>query len=218
MPLAASDAAGQGQDADAGTLDRLLRAIRDRRRRILVPRVARSSLWIQPSATSPQGGHSHRRQDHLRHQSGLERCPARWQCHRCRCERTPSSFLGMIDCHRHAWEGLLRRVIPNGATIDEYMGATHRGFARYYRPRRHVYRQSDHGARLHRRGHHLLHRQLAQFALARSFRCGYPGAVRFRYPRRACFRRADVRGMGSPMAGGPGTAAARVLFHPTINW
>jgi hypothetical protein len=36
IPLVASDAAAQGQDADAGTLDRLLRAIRDRRRRILL--------------------------------------------------------------------------------------------------------------------------------------------------------------------------------------
>src|SRR5207249_11156178 len=41
---------------------------------------------------------------------------------------------GMIDCHRHAWEGQIRGVIPNSATIGDYMGATHRGFAPYYRP------------------------------------------------------------------------------------
>jgi 5-methylthioadenosine/S-adenosylhomocysteine deaminase len=41
---------------------------------------------------------------------------------------------GMVDCHRHAWEGQLRGVIPNSATIGEYMGATHQGFAPHYRP------------------------------------------------------------------------------------
>jgi 5-methylthioadenosine/S-adenosylhomocysteine deaminase len=40
---------------------------------------------------------------------------------------------GMIDCHRHAWEGQIRGIIPNSATIGEYMGATHRGFAPHYR-------------------------------------------------------------------------------------
>jgi 5-methylthioadenosine/S-adenosylhomocysteine deaminase len=39
---------------------------------------------------------------------------------------------GMVDCHRHAWEGQIRGVIPNSATIAEYMGATHRGFAPHY--------------------------------------------------------------------------------------
>ena len=41
---------------------------------------------------------------------------------------------GMIDCHRHAWEGQIRGIIPNSATIADYMGATHRGFAPHYRP------------------------------------------------------------------------------------
>jgi 5-methylthioadenosine/S-adenosylhomocysteine deaminase len=41
---------------------------------------------------------------------------------------------GMIDCHRHSWEGQLHGVIPNSAVIDEYMGATHRGFAPFYQP------------------------------------------------------------------------------------
>jgi 5-methylthioadenosine/S-adenosylhomocysteine deaminase len=41
---------------------------------------------------------------------------------------------GMVDCHRHAWEGQIRGVIPNSSTIGDYMGATHRGFAPYYRP------------------------------------------------------------------------------------
>lgn len=41
---------------------------------------------------------------------------------------------GMVDCHRHAWEGQIRGIIPNSATIGDYMGATHRGFAQHYRP------------------------------------------------------------------------------------
>jgi cytosine/adenosine deaminase-related metal-dependent hydrolase len=41
---------------------------------------------------------------------------------------------GMVDCHRHAWEGQIRGVIPNSASIGDYMDATHRGFAPFYRP------------------------------------------------------------------------------------
>ena len=41
---------------------------------------------------------------------------------------------GMVDCHRHAWEGQLRGINPNSATIGDYMGATHRGFAPFYQP------------------------------------------------------------------------------------
>ena len=41
---------------------------------------------------------------------------------------------GMVDCHRHAWEGQLRGIIPNSANIGDYMGATHRGFAPFYQP------------------------------------------------------------------------------------
>lgn len=41
---------------------------------------------------------------------------------------------GMVDCHRHSWEGQLRGVIADSAVIDEYMGATHRGFAPFYQP------------------------------------------------------------------------------------
>ena len=40
---------------------------------------------------------------------------------------------GFIDCHRHSWEGVLRRIIPNG-DIASYMATTHQGFAPYYRP------------------------------------------------------------------------------------
>src|SRR5262249_30072563 len=41
---------------------------------------------------------------------------------------------GMVDCHRHSWEGQIRGIIPNSSTIGDYMGATHRGFAPFYRP------------------------------------------------------------------------------------
>src|SRR5579862_5992653 len=40
---------------------------------------------------------------------------------------------GFVDCHRHSWEGVLRRIIPNG-DIAQYMATTHQGFAQYYRP------------------------------------------------------------------------------------
>src|SRR5215471_11948973 len=40
---------------------------------------------------------------------------------------------GFVDCHRHSWEGVLRRIIPNG-DIASYMATTHQGFAPYYRP------------------------------------------------------------------------------------
>jgi 5-methylthioadenosine/S-adenosylhomocysteine deaminase len=41
---------------------------------------------------------------------------------------------GMIDCHRHSWEGQLRGIISDSATIGEYMAATHQGFAPFYAP------------------------------------------------------------------------------------
>jgi len=40
---------------------------------------------------------------------------------------------GFVDCHRHSWEGVLRRIIPNG-DIGKYMATTHQGFALHYRP------------------------------------------------------------------------------------
>lgn len=42
---------------------------------------------------------------------------------------------GMVDTHRHAWEGQLRRINPNAATLEDYCNATHFSFAKYYRPR-----------------------------------------------------------------------------------
>ena len=41
---------------------------------------------------------------------------------------------GFVDCHRHSWEGVLRRIIPNG-DIAKYTATTHQGFAPFYRPR-----------------------------------------------------------------------------------
>ena len=40
---------------------------------------------------------------------------------------------GFVDCHRHSWEGVLRRIIPNG-DIAKYTATTHQGFAPFYRP------------------------------------------------------------------------------------
>jgi cytosine/adenosine deaminase-related metal-dependent hydrolase len=41
---------------------------------------------------------------------------------------------GLIDTHRHAWEGQLRRINPNSPTLEDYCNATHFSFAKYYRP------------------------------------------------------------------------------------
>lgn len=41
---------------------------------------------------------------------------------------------GMVDSHRHSWEGQLRRINPNATCLDDYSNATHFSFARYYRP------------------------------------------------------------------------------------
>lgn len=41
---------------------------------------------------------------------------------------------GFVDCHRHSWEGQLRRINPNAQTIAEYANATHLSFATHYRP------------------------------------------------------------------------------------
>lgn len=41
---------------------------------------------------------------------------------------------GMIDTHRHAWEGQLRRINPNSSTLEDYCNGTHFSFARHYRP------------------------------------------------------------------------------------
>lgn len=41
---------------------------------------------------------------------------------------------GMVDTHRHSWEGQLRRLNPNAETFEDYCNATHYSFAKYYRP------------------------------------------------------------------------------------
>lgn len=42
---------------------------------------------------------------------------------------------GMVDTHRHAWEGQLRRINPDSPSLEDYCNATHFSFAKYYRPR-----------------------------------------------------------------------------------
>ncbi|KML67221.1 amidohydrolase family protein [Pectobacterium peruviense] len=41
---------------------------------------------------------------------------------------------GMVDSHRHSWEGQLRRINPNAETLEDYCNATHFSFAKHYRP------------------------------------------------------------------------------------
>ncbi|MGF0237760.1 amidohydrolase family protein [Rhodococcus sp. IEGM1300] len=41
---------------------------------------------------------------------------------------------GMVDTHRHAWEGQLRRINPDSPSLEDYCNATHFSFAKYYRP------------------------------------------------------------------------------------
>lgn len=41
---------------------------------------------------------------------------------------------GMVDSHRHAWEGQLRRINANATCLEDYSNATHFSFAKYYRP------------------------------------------------------------------------------------
>lgn len=42
---------------------------------------------------------------------------------------------GMVDTHRHSWEGQLRRINSNAGSMEDYCNATHFSFAKYYRPR-----------------------------------------------------------------------------------
>jgi 5-methylthioadenosine/S-adenosylhomocysteine deaminase len=44
---------------------------------------------------------------------------------------------GLVDCHRHSWEGQLRRINPNAPTLADYSNATHLSFAKAYRPQDH---------------------------------------------------------------------------------
>lgn len=41
---------------------------------------------------------------------------------------------GMVDSHRHSWEGQMRRLNSHAETLEDYSHATHFSFAKYYRP------------------------------------------------------------------------------------
>jgi 5-methylthioadenosine/S-adenosylhomocysteine deaminase len=132
VPLLAGDAGAQGRDADAATLGRLRAAARDPRRRILLqgatiismdPAVGdfvRGDLLIEGKKISAVGAD----------------LGAAAQAGNAIVVDARDTILipGMVDCHRHSWEGQIRGIIPNSATIGDYMGATHRGFAPFYRP------------------------------------------------------------------------------------
>ena len=131
VPFAVGGAAAQAQDSDAA-LDRLSRAAGDARRRIVlkgatiismdaaVGDFARADLLIEGkkiAAVGPDLGAASQDGNAIVVDAG---------------DRI--LIPGMVDCHRHAWEGQIRGVIPNSASIGDYMAATHRGFAPFYRP------------------------------------------------------------------------------------
>jgi 5-methylthioadenosine/S-adenosylhomocysteine deaminase len=41
---------------------------------------------------------------------------------------------GFVDAHRHAWQGTLRRLMPNVDNLDDYVDATHFTIGKFYRP------------------------------------------------------------------------------------
>ena len=114
--LLAGDAAAQGQDA--ATLEQLRQATRDPGRRVLLrggtiitmdPAVGdfvRADLLIEGkkiSAVGPDLGAAAQNGNAIV------------------VDASDTILIpGMIDCHRHAWEGQIRGVIPNSGTIGDY--------------------------------------------------------------------------------------------------
>jgi cytosine/adenosine deaminase-related metal-dependent hydrolase len=41
---------------------------------------------------------------------------------------------GLVDCHRHGWQGGLRMLMPNVATLDDYLDTVHFSLAPHFRP------------------------------------------------------------------------------------
>src|SRR5580704_468683 len=115
--LLACDAAAQGQDRDAAALEQLRRANGDARRRVLlkggtiismdttVADFARADLLIEGKKISVIS-------------PDLDAV-------------AQSGNAIVVDASDKI---LITGIIPNSATIGDYMGATHRGFAPYYRP------------------------------------------------------------------------------------
>jgi 5-methylthioadenosine/S-adenosylhomocysteine deaminase len=132
VPLLADDVDAQERDREAATLERLRQAARNPRRRILlqgatiismdsaVGDFARGDLLIEGKKISGVSA---------------DLGPAARDGNAIVIDASNTILIpGMVDCHRHAWEGQIRGIIPNSATIGDYMGATHRGFAPHYRP------------------------------------------------------------------------------------
>jgi cytosine/adenosine deaminase-related metal-dependent hydrolase len=129
-PLAPNAAVAQSQDSDAATLERLLGANSSSRRVLLK---GGTVLSIDPTMGDFAPG------DVLIEGKkisaiGRDLDPAGRDGNAIVVDAADAILIpGLIDCHRHAWEGQLRGIIPDSATIGEYMGATHRGFAPHYR-------------------------------------------------------------------------------------
>ncbi len=47
---------------------------------------------------------------------------------------------GMVDSHRHSWEGQLRRINPSAESLEDYCNATHYSFCQVLSPSRYVHR------------------------------------------------------------------------------
>jgi 5-methylthioadenosine/S-adenosylhomocysteine deaminase len=128
--LFAGDAGAQGEARNADTLERLIRAARDPRRRILL----RGGTII----TMDSGVGDFIRGDLLIEGKRIAAVNAdlgtALDGNTIVVDAKDAIVIpGFVDCHRHAWEGQIRGIIPNSATIGDYMGATHRGFAPHYR-------------------------------------------------------------------------------------
>jgi cytosine/adenosine deaminase-related metal-dependent hydrolase len=131
MPLLPDAAAAQSGDANAATLQRLIAANPDTRRILLkggtvlsmdaaVGDFAQGDVLIEGKKIAAVG---------------RDLGAAAQDSNAVVVDAGASVVIpGMIDCHRHSWEGQLRGVIPDSATIGEYMDATHKGFAPYYQP------------------------------------------------------------------------------------
>lgn len=131
MPLPPNAASAQSQDPDAATLERLLRADQNTRRILL-----KGGTIISMDASVGDFAQGDVLIEGKKIAAIARNLDAAGRDGSAIVVDAKDSILipGMIDCHRHAWEGQIRAIIPNSATIGEYMGATHRGFAPHYRP------------------------------------------------------------------------------------
>ena len=121
-------AAGPTHAADSTTLDRLRRGERDPKRRVLF----KGGTVISIDAKTGD----HVRADVLVEGKKIAAIGPDLKAAEAQIIDASRSILipGFVDAHRHAWEGQIRGIIPNAASLADYAAATHRGFALHYRP------------------------------------------------------------------------------------